>query len=203
MENSFFYQDREITYTIITNKRLKNLYITIDPSLGVIVKNPNFPLKKVKSIVEDKAKWINEKLLHVKSRLSIDKIYNEEKKVLLFGKKESLHVKGNLANFYKKKTEEILPSLVEKWAFQMNLKPTNITYRKTKRRWGSCSADNSLSFTSSLCQLPIEAIEYIVVHELSHIQHKHHKRSFWLHVEKFFPQYKECEKVIKNYSPQI
>ena len=85
----------------------------------------------------------------------------------------------------------------------MNLFPTKISFRKTKRRWGSCSAKNEISFTSSLVQLPLTCIEYIIVHELSHIKHKHHQKAFWLHVEKFMPHYKEYEKNLKEYSPQI
>jgi predicted metal-dependent hydrolase len=123
--------------------------------------------------------------------------------VLLYGEKESLHVKGKLSDFFKQETEKIVPSLVDKWALKMNLFPTKITFRKTKRRWGSCSAKNELSFTSSLIQLPLECIEYIIVHELSHIKHKHHQKDFWLHVEKFMPNYKKYEQILKEYSPQI
>ncbi len=121
----------------------------------------------------------------------------------MYGEKESLHVEGKLSDFYKQKTTEVVPPLVEKWAFKMNLTPTCITFRKTKRRWGSCSAKNELSFTSSLIQLPSLCIEYIIVHELSHIKHKHHQKSFWLHVERFMPNYREYEKIMKDYSPQI
>jgi len=85
----------------------------------------------------------------------------------------------------------------------MNEKPVNIKFRKAKRRWGSCSIKNELSFNTSLVQLPLECIEYIIVHELSHIKHKHHKKDFWLHVKRFMPFYKEYEKTLKNYSPQI
>lgn len=85
----------------------------------------------------------------------------------------------------------------------MDEKPAAIKFRKAKRRWGSCNMKNELSFNTSLVQLPIECIEYIIVHELSHIKHKHHKRDFWLHVKKFMPSYKSCEKTIKDYLPQI
>ena len=108
-----------------------------------------------------------------------------------------------MAEFYKQKTTEIVPALVEKWALKMDLNPIKITFRKTKRRWGSCSSKNELSFTSSLVQLPLQCIEYIIVHELSHIKHKHHKKAFWLHVEIFMPHFKELESVLKDYSPQI
>jgi predicted metal-dependent hydrolase len=175
----------------------------IDPTHGVIIKNPNYSQKYIHSVVEKKLDWIVKKLLHLDKRKSISEIYNREKKVLFLGKKEPLHVKGNLSSFYKQKTVEIVPILVDKWALKMKLTPTKISFRKTKRRWGSCSVKNELSFTSSLSQLPLECIEYIIVHELSHIKHKNHKKDFWLLVEKFMPNYKKYEKILKEYSPQI
>ncbi|WP_024953905.1 M48 family metallopeptidase [Sulfurospirillum arcachonense] len=203
MDSFVIYNNTKLPYCVITNKRLKNLYITIDPFLGVVVKNPNYSAKKVHSIVEQKAKWIYEKLQFLSQKNSIQKIYEEENKVLLFGEKKALHVKGSLANFYKEKTKEFIPPLVEKYSLIMNVEPTNIKFRKSKRRWGSCSHINELSFNTSLVQLPPQCIEYIIVHELSHIQHKHHQKDFWLHVKEFMPNFKEHEKTLKRYSPQI
>jgi predicted metal-dependent hydrolase len=196
------YNDEKIPYEVKTNKKLKNLYITITPS-GVIVKNPNYPPSKVQELVQNKAKWIYQKLLHVEKRKSISRIYKEEGKVLLFGEKQLLHIEKNLADFYKEKSIEIIPDIVEKWAKKMDLNPAAIKFRKAKRRWGSCNHKNELSFNTSLVQLPMRCIEYIIVHELSHIPHKHHKASFWLHVERFMPDYRDCEKTIKEYSPEI
>jgi len=48
-------------------------------------------------------------------------------------------------------------------------------------------------------KLPLEAIEYVVVHELAHIKHKNHSKSFWNLVKEFNPDYKEAEKMLKNY----
>lgn len=171
--------------------------------MGVVIKNPNYSLKKIQSIVEKKARWIDEKLALLNSRKYISKIYKEHGCVLIYGIKEPLHVKGKLSDFYKHKTKEIVPDLVNKWSLKMGLYPKKVLFRKTKRRWGSCSAKNELSFTSSLIQLPLECIEYVIMHELSHIKHKHHKKAFWLHVEKFMPNFKEHEQIIKNYSAQI
>jgi len=105
--------------------------------------------------------------------------------------------------FYRLKSKEFIPSLVDKWAKITNLKPKDLKFRKSKKRWGSCSYDNIITFNISLVQLPLECIEYIILHELSHIKHKNHKKEFWLHVEKFLPNYLDYEKEIKNYSPNI
>lgn len=198
-----FYEDKKLPYTIVTNKKLKNLYIALDPINGVIVKNPNFPLTKVYEIVQKKAKWIFEKSQFIKDKKSIKIIWEEENKILLFGNKESLHVKKDLATFYKNKSIEIIPSLVNKCSEKTNLFPSNITFRKTKRRWGSCNGKNEINFTSSIVQLPIHCIEYIIMHELAHITHKNHQKKYWELVAKFMPEYKIYEEEIKHYSPQI
>ena len=45
---------------------------------------------------------------------------------------------------------------------------------------------------------PLEIMEYIVVHELSHIKHKNHSKDFWNLVEEFSPNYKYIEKYFKT-----
>ena len=129
-------------------------------------------------------------------------IYEKEGKVLYLGKKEALHVEV-LENFYRTQTKDIVLLEIEKISTKMNLKPSKISFRKTKRRWGSCSHKNELSFTISLAQLPIECIRYIVIHELSHILHKNHKKEFYKTIEKQMPNFKKQEEILKNYSPAI
>ena len=124
----------KIPYRVVVNKKLKHLYITITPEDGVIVKNPNFSNKEVQTILNKRAKWIHNKLLFLNSKNYILKIYEDEKKVLLFGKKELLEVK-NLVEFYRLKSKEFIPSLVDKWAKITNLKPKDLKFRKSKKRW--------------------------------------------------------------------
>ncbi|MDN5377413.1 MAG: hypothetical protein PWQ42_709, partial [Sulfurospirillum sp.] len=102
------YEDTKLPYHIQTNKKLKNFYIQIHPELGVLVKNPNFSLQKVHDLVQSKAKWIYEKSLLLERRESLSNLYETEGKVLLFGEKQSLHVKKKLEDFYKEKTKEIV-----------------------------------------------------------------------------------------------
>ena len=196
------YQGEIFPYTIITNKKLKNLYISVDPHKGVIVKNPNYPISKVETIVRQKAGWIVKKIAQAEKRLSIPNLL-EEGKVLYLGEIIPLHVKQNAEAFYKEHTKNLIPKIVEEQSFLMGVKPTSITYRKAKKRWGSCSYKNELSFNITLAQLPLECITYIVIHELSHIKHKHHKKSFWDCVAEYMPNYKACERRIKEFLPSL
>ncbi len=48
-------------------------------------------------------------------------------------------------------------------------------------------------------KFPIELMEYVVIHELAHIQHKNHSKDFWNLVKEFCPDYKQREKLFKNF----
>lgn len=102
-------------------------------------------------------------------------------------------------SFYKNQAKKLVVSIVEEQAKIMQLYPTAINFRKTKRQWGSCSAKNRLSFHSHIVKLPLDVIQYIIIHELAHIRHKHHQKAFWKEVENYCPNYKKCEQQLKEY----
>ena len=86
------------------------------------------------------------------------------------------------------------------WAENINLSPAYILFRKTKRQWGSCSAKNVLSFNTMIMKLPPDVIEYIIVHELSHIKHRHHQKAFWQLIERYLPDYKRRVQELMTYT---
>ncbi len=122
---------------------------------------------------------------------------------MILGKRVSVDEIKDLGRFYKQKSAEIVTPLVQKHAQTMSLYPRHVTFRKAKRRWGSCSTNNDISLNSSLCQLPIRCIEYVIIHELAHITHKHHQKSFWQTVAHFMPDYKQQMQIIRHYFPAI
>ncbi|MFN4150208.1 MAG: M48 family metallopeptidase [Candidatus Sericytochromatia bacterium] len=107
-----------------------------------------------------------------------------------------LYVPAYFDEFYRYHSEQIVPPRVYYWADIMNVEPKDINFRKTKRRWGSCSHDNKISFSLSLSKLNQDDFDYIIIHELSHIIEKNHSKNFWNLVEKYMPDYKERHKSI-------
>ncbi|KFL34299.1 metal-dependent hydrolase [Sulfurospirillum sp. SCADC] len=203
LTNILEYEGEKLSYSIITNKRLKNFYIKIDPIQGVIVKTPSSNTAYIHSLVAQKALWIFAKMKVVQERTTVASLFENEGKVLYLGESILLHVNQTPESFYREKSIPLVTRLVEEWSFLMGVKPAKISFRKAKKRWGSCSHTNELSFNLSLAQLPLECITYIVIHELSHIKHKHHQKAFWNCVSEFMPEYKRCEKILKNYSPSL
>ena len=63
----------------------------------------------------------------------------------------------------------------------------NIT--DAKKRWGSCSAKGSLNFNWRLIMAPLHVIDYVVAHELTHLEEKNHSANFWGKLKTIFPDY--------------
>jgi hypothetical protein len=78
------------------------------------------------------------------------------------------------------------------------LQVKSIRITGAKRRWGSCSRQNSLNFSLRLAMVPPEALEYVVVHELAHTRHHDHSRAFWAFLEQMLPGYETQRRWLKQ-----
>lgn len=93
--------------------------------------------------------------------------------------------------------QSYLKSSVKKYAALMGLSVPRIKIAQGHSRWGYCNYKNELGFNWHLVFCPQECIDYVVVHELSHIRHKSHQRDFWAQVERILPDRKQREKWLK------
>ena len=92
----------------------------------------------------------------------------------------------------------MLPERVAYWAARMGVEPAGITITAARTRFGSCSGKNRLSFSLYLMDYPAEAIEYVVVHELAHIEHHNHSAAFYKLIEQYLPDYRSRIKLLKS-----
>ncbi|MBR5506725.1 MAG: M48 family metallopeptidase [Clostridia bacterium] len=91
----------------------------------------------------------------------------------------------------------MIPPKVEYYSRIMGVKPSSVKITSAHSRFGSCSGKNAICFSYILMCYPEEAIDYVVVHELAHIKHHNHSRSFYNFIGKFMPDYKQREKLLK------
>ncbi len=87
---------------------------------------------------------------------------------------------------------------LEWYAPLMGVTYQRVTIRNQKGRWGSCSTKGNLNFNYRLHYLPQELMDYVVVHELAHRVYMNHSPEFWALVERFMPDYKVCQKTLRN-----
>ena len=81
--------------------------------------------------------------------------------------------------------------LIEKWAPHIGVAVPKFTARKMKTKWGSCSpAANSILVNLELAKKPLECLEYIVVHELTHLLEPSHNARFIALMTQFMPKWR-------------
>jgi predicted metal-dependent hydrolase len=107
-------------------------------------------------------------------------------------------VKKHIEQYFKQQAEHIIPLKVATYAQLTSLKPSSIKIRQYRSRWGSCNSRGELSFNTLLMMLPIDVINYVVVHELCHLQHLNHSKEFWQLVAKYFPHYNQAKQWVKT-----
>lgn len=75
--------------------------------------------------------------------------------------------------------------------FQENIQ--NIRLKNNQSNWGSCSNQRNLNFSTRLLFAPSDVIDYVIIHELSHLKEMNHSPRFWKWVSDAMPNYKEKE----------
>ena len=74
----------------------------------------------------------------------------------------------------------------------------HVTVRNQRSRWGSCSANGTISLNWRLVQTPEFVRDYIIYHELMHLREMNHSTRFWARVEEVCPGWREAERWIKR-----
>lgn len=188
-------ENKKINVKLEHKKGMKHTYLrVVSSNLLHIRSNKYFDIYDAQNLIMNKMLWIK------KSIASFEKKELKENEFYYLGEIKTIDEFSikDLDKFYKEEIKKYIPNLVDKYSKLMNLYPTSISYRKNKRTWGSCNFKNGLNFNILLMKYPIRIMEYIVIHELSHIEHKNHSKRFWNLVEKFCPEYKKIEKEFKS-----
>lgn len=102
-------------------------------------------------------------------------------------------IKQALKRFYYKQCKALVEKSISSYQNHFKTKPRSIRITDSKTNWGTCDSKQQLTFNWRLAMAPQEVLDYVVVHEMSHMVHLNHDRSFWRLVGKIMPNYKEKE----------
>lgn len=109
-------------------------------------------------------------------------------------------LKKELQKFYRKEAEKIIGALLASYTEKLGLRYNTVRFKNQKTRWGSCSRAGNLNFNWRLAMAPWEIIEYIVVHELIHLEERNHSKKFWLKLSRVLPDYKKRATWLKEHA---
>ncbi len=108
-----------------------------------------------------------------------------------------------LQHWYQQQAEQHWPDRLEYWAEITGLQPQGLKIRPYKSRWGSCNARGLISLNTLLMMAPPEVLDYVIVHELCHLQHLNHSRAFWQLVERFCPTPTQQRHWLRQHAAQL
>ena len=195
----------------IIKKNNRNTYIRVKN--GKIIVTTNYLTTK-KSIID----LINNNLKSIIKMIDNDQKQQEKKEnFYYFGQKYDViygfnNIEFNIDKIYapnKQKLEKFLNNDIKKiyqsrlnyWynTFQERIPTPNLKIRKMTTRWGVCNIKNhNVTLNYNLSKYDIKCLDYVIVHELSHFIHHNHSKDFWNLVAKYYPNYKECKKMLKE-----
>ena len=107
-------------------------------------------------------------------------------------------IENKLNDLLKSIARKYIYEAMDKYIKSTELKPDKIEIRKFKSIWGNCNSNRVIKMNQNLAHYGIEQIEYVCLHELTHLKHMNHSKKFWAHVEKYMPNYKQISKVLKG-----
>ena len=110
------------------------------------------------------------------------------------GDDRDLHVTSILKKIIPKALKpKVEARLAELAANVVGVKYNNFRLKDSLTNWGSCSGKNNINISIRTLLLPMEMIDYVLIHELCHLIELNHSPAYWANVEKAMPEYKRAE----------
>jgi len=131
-------------------------------------------------------------VISVDSEIMKDYVMLEGDKLHLYLKEqEEERIKRTLKRFYYQQCKILVQARVKVHQHSFKVRPRSIAIADDQSTWGTCDSKLQLTFNWKLAMAPIEIIDYVVVHEMCHMVHLNHDRSFWRLVGSILPDYEQ------------
>ncbi len=178
MQNIIKIDDKNISYTLKRRKYQRQINFIVHQDGSLIVTAPKMCRQVFieKEIIKH-SQWITKQIGDKNNNITIDK---------------------SVINYMKKTLKPIVEAKLLQFNSYYNFKYKRVSIRHQATRWGSCSSKGNLNFNCKMMCLPDELRDYIVVHELCHLQEMNHSKRFWTLVKKTVPNYKELRAQLKD-----
>lgn len=108
------------------------------------------------------------------------------------------HLPRRIRDFLAREARRDLAAAVERYSVRLGQRPTRITIRDTRSRWGSCTAKGALNFSWRLILAPPMVLDYLVAHEMAHLREMNHSQRFWSSLRDLCPNVDAAEAWLKR-----
>lgn len=224
--------ERHISYTLKRSAKRRSIGLQINGK-GLTVSMPLRASEKwLHSVLQEKAGWVVDKLDNWQDKKVTVPKWEDGETILFRGEQFTLRivsglqraqpqlgaseliipvydpanrraVLGKILRWYKREAEQVFGECIEHYAPLMKLHPKQVKLTAARTQWGSCTAQGVIRLNWQLVTMPLQLIDYVVVHELAHLQEMNHSPAFWRVVEAACPDYRELRKELREWSPAM
>lgn len=192
-KNTYFRVKEDMNLYITTNILVsdKSIYKMINDNYNSIVKL--YSKQQFKNDLKEKFFYLGKEY---------DIVYTNSNDISLGIDKVFIGKTANLDKWYRKEALEIFTNcLYSSYEhFSRKIPRPTLRIRKMTSRWGVCNTKTHvITLNLELMKKDILCLEYVVVHELSHLVEANHSKKFWQVVEENFPNYREIRRIMKKY----
>lgn len=190
----------------------KNTYIRINDNLDIYVTcNMLTSDRYILNLINSKQKQIINMIERVKKKKNkeesfyylgrkYDIVYLNKKGITFGEEKVFVSPDFNLDKWYKKESSKVfqieLDRIYQEYIYKIPY--PSLTIRKMKTRWGVCNTKtHKITLNLELIKKDIKYLDYVIVHELSHLLYANHSKDFWKCVEANYKDYKKIRKELK------
>lgn len=199
---------------VIEKKKNKNTYIRVNQNFEIYVTTSYFVTgKAIIKLLKENEDAIY-KMIEKKR-----KEQEREKKFYYLGQEYEIYVmptnreveiydhtimipsEKKLQSFLKKQMKELFTKHYDYWyqQFEEPIHKPKLKFRKMKTRWGVCNRrDDSITLNTRLLEYDTKYLDYVIIHELSHLVHFDHSKAFWEVVSKYCPDYQILRKEMRD-----
>ncbi|MDI6698813.1 MAG: SprT family zinc-dependent metalloprotease [Candidatus Saccharicenans sp.] len=216
---------KKIKWKLIRSRR-RTVGLEVSERGELIVRAPkDLSRGSVLEVLKEHRRWITKKLAEVEERQKFHKPrkFEEGENFLYLGREYPLRLEPGSRRFlafdgrcfimssaarggarelflrlYRKLAKKYLSARLKRLAALNGFRFGKFRLSSARTRWGSCSAQGTISLTWRLIMAPPEIIDYVIVHELAHTKEKNHSRAFWNLVGHHIPDYKEKRRWLKK-----
>ena len=175
---TFMYLGREYPFYLIYEENRSNITVEFRNDI-----NSEFNIRFSSKLGTDSKK--NNNVLSGQGFIIYTNTIDEEK------------IKAVLEKWYRSETLKIVTERINYYANNFRDQVTEIRVKEQKRRWASCTGKNAILFNWRISMAKAEVIDYIVVHEMCHMDHRNHSKHFWNRVAEIMPDYREKHQWLK------
>ncbi len=211
-----FFQYDGNDYEILVEKKrgTKNTYIRVKQDLKIYITTNIFTSDKmiVKLVEENKksiSRMIDNQLKKIESNdgfyylgKKYEIVYVEYCDISFGEQKVFLNKNLDIDSWYKRKAKNVFKERLDVIynRFSKNIPYPALRIRKMTTRWGVCNTKSkTVTLNLELMKRDLKYLDYVIVHELSHLIHPNHSKNFWELVEENCPSYKQIKKEMKDF----